>query len=79
MKRIAMLVMGLTLSSSAFAWAITEKPHYERQDTGYVHGQNNDEDNQDNHRSDQDRNDGYYRSNQLFGWQIQKERDEHGQ
>ena len=76
-----MLVIGLGLSSSALAWAIAEKPHYERQTSDdYVHGQNNDDEStQENHRSDQDRNAGRYHSGQRFGWQIQSERDEQNQ
>jgi hypothetical protein len=78
MKRIVLLAVGLGISTSALAWAIAEKPHYERQvSADYVHGQNNDEDNtQQDHRSDQDRNTGLYHSSLLFGWQVQSERDE---
>lgn len=78
MKRMAILVVGFGISTSALSWAIVEKPHYERQvSTDYVHGQNNDEENtQQDHRSDQDRNTGLYHSSLRFGWQIQREQDE---
>lgn len=78
MKRIVLLAVGLGISTSALAWAIAEKPHYERQvSADYVHGQNNDEENtQQDHRSDQDRNAGLYHSSLQFGWQVQSERDE---
>ena len=78
MKRIVVLAVGLGISTSALAWAIAEKPHYERQvPADYVHGQNNDEENaQQDHRSDQDRNTGLYHSSLRFGWQVQSERDE---
>lgn len=78
MKRIVLLAVGLGISTSVLAWAIDEKPHYERQvSADYVHGQNNDEENtQQDHRSDQDRNTGLYHSSLRFGWQVQSERDE---
>lgn len=81
MKRIFVLVVGLGLSTSALAWAIAEKPHYERQASAdYVQGQNNDEEDvQEDHRSDQDRTIGHYHSSQRFGWQMQGEDDERNQ
>lgn len=81
MKRIVVLALGLGWSLSALAWAIAEKPHYEREvSTDYVHGQNNDQETaQQDHRSDQDRDTGRYHSSQRFGWQIQSERDEQNQ
>lgn len=81
MKRIVALAIGLGMSSSALAWAIAEKPHYERQESvEYVHGQNDDDDKtQAVHRSDQDRSTGHYHSGQRFGWQIQNEQDEQQQ
>jgi hypothetical protein len=77
---MVVLAVGLGINMSALAWAIAEKPHYERQvSADYVHGQNNDDNTQEEHRSDQDRNTGGYQSSLRFGWQIESDRDEQKQ